>query len=153
MTVHTVVEYFLKAGASYRDDIDWQRIYDSEGSGSGLLRTGKFGIGVFAAFLLGDELEVETRHVTQPEGIAFQARLDDQQIQLLRQSMEIGTTIEVRVPPRRFFELMNGRHFWCDTYLLGSPSVRMTVRLRGLVRFGSDAAPEYGLEFRELEET
>ena len=50
------------------------------------MRAGRFGVGVFAAFLLGPQIAVVTRHVTAAEdqGLEFVASLEDEHIQLRR---------------------------------------------------------------------
>lgn len=53
-----------------------------------------------AAFLLGDEIEVTTRHAfAKPdEGLRFSARLDDEFISLTRVRALVGTTIRIKIP-------------------------------------------------------
>jgi molecular chaperone HtpG len=112
MTEEVVANYFLKAGASFRRSIAWKKEFESEPSTtqknklkSRVLRSGRFGIGVLAAFLLGDEIEVLTRHVTSQRGIRFSMRLDLRPpaleigpIQLSYDAtLPIGTTVKVKV--------------------------------------------------------
>jgi len=60
MTFDTLRDYFLTVGASFRYSDYWSVFFtDAQGS-SGPPRTGRFGIGVLAAFLLGDTLEIHT---------------------------------------------------------------------------------------------
>ena len=68
-----------------------------------MLRTGRFGVGALAAFLLGDEIEVITRQAfaSEHEALKFTARLDDEFISLIRTSAPIGTQIRVKVPKRK----------------------------------------------------
>lgn len=76
MTPATVMESFLTAGATFspvkegnETRVDWMKV-------------GRFGIGVFAAFLLGSQIRVTTRHLEEARGITFIARLDDDLVQL-----------------------------------------------------------------------
>jgi molecular chaperone HtpG len=76
MTPATVRASFLTAGATFspaKDEseirVDWMKV-------------GRFGIGVFAAFLLGSQIRVTTRHLEESRGITFTARLDDELVQL-----------------------------------------------------------------------
>ncbi len=141
MTEETVANYFLKAGASFRRSIAWKKEFES-GVGeaafkSRVLRSGRFGIGVLAAFLLGDEIEVLTRHVTSDRGIQFSMRLDIvppaaelAPIQLNYESdMPVGTTIKIKVTkvkedPQGIMgtNIFTSSDLW-DWYCLKSPSV------------------------------
>lgn len=99
MTLDTVVDYFLIAGASFRNSDVWkQRHTDSDGAAR-VLRGGRFGVGALAAFLLGEEITVKTRHAerSESEGIEFTAKIDDPVIELKKSNLPIGTTISVWV--------------------------------------------------------
>jgi molecular chaperone HtpG len=156
MTEETVANYFLKAGASFRRSVAWKKEFESENRTdekaelkSRVLRSGRFGIGVLAAFLLGDEIEVSTRHITCERGVRFSVRLDLHPpaleiapIQLTYDaSLPIGTTVKLKVSRvvRAKVE-KKGRHTivaspdifvdpdsW-DWYCLETPSVK---RLKG----------------------
>ena len=146
MTEEVIVNYFLKAGASFRRSIAWKKEFESEGgateghSKSRVLRSGRFGIGVLAAFLLGDEIEVLTRHITSDRGIRFTMRLDLRPaaleiapIQLTYVSdVPVGTTVKVKVTKVKKEDddtaaLFRNAELW-DWYCLSVPSV---VRLKG----------------------
>ncbi|MGC3966251.1 MAG: hypothetical protein QM775_02420 [Pirellulales bacterium] len=66
------------------------------------MRSGRFGIGALAAFLLGDEIEVTTRHISQPKdrGISFSASLDTEAINARYCPCAVGTEIRVRLHER-----------------------------------------------------
>jgi molecular chaperone HtpG len=100
MTTETIRDYFLKAGASFRRSNAWRQEYEDSEGHSRVLRTGRFGVGVLAAFLLGDAIEVTTRHALAgtDEGIAFAAQLDDDAISLNRALCPVGTRIRIKVP-------------------------------------------------------
>jgi molecular chaperone HtpG len=102
MTAQIIQEYFLKAGASFRKSNAWRQDHEDAPGHSRVLRTGRFGVGALAAFLLGDEIEVTTRHVFSPEteGVTFRARLDDEAISLVRTRAPIGTKILINIPTR-----------------------------------------------------
>lgn len=96
MNAEIIKNYFLKIGASYRTSETWKSMY-SDGEGIYIPRTGKFGIGMLAGFLIGDEIEVHTSHVsTESRGIKFNYKLDSNEIELLFQHKnDIGTSIRV----------------------------------------------------------
>jgi molecular chaperone HtpG len=100
MTAQIIQDYFLKAGASLRQSDSWRREHEDTEGHSKVLRTGRFGVGALAAFLLGDKIEVTTRHALSApdEGVNFSARLDDEAISLVRTSSPVGTKIRIYVP-------------------------------------------------------
>jgi hypothetical protein len=100
MTADTLRDYFLKAGASFRRSDTWRREYEDESGHSRVLRTGRFGVGALAAFLLGDRIEVTTRHAFAQSdwGLRFSAQLDDEAISLVRLEAPVGTKISIKVP-------------------------------------------------------
>jgi molecular chaperone HtpG len=102
MTAQVVQEYFLKAGASFRKSNAWRQDHEDTQGHSRVLRTGRFGVGALAAFLLGDEIEVTTRHVfaLPTDGATFRARLDDEAISLIRVPAPAGTKVRINVPKR-----------------------------------------------------
>lgn len=138
MTAETVRDYFLKAGASYRQSEIWRRHFESEGK-SKILRSGRFGIGALAAFLLGNRIEVSTRHITAPtnEGLQFNASVEDEVIELKWAKLNhIGTTIRVKLTQHALKVLSNAKeqHDWSyvdslrrrypwDWYVLDDPKV------------------------------
>jgi molecular chaperone HtpG len=146
MTAETVRDYFLKAGASYRQSEAWRGHFEVEGK-SKILRSGRFGIGALAAFLLGNRIEVATRHAIVPEheGIRFSATIEDEVIELRREARNhVGTTIRVKLSPQAAKALSNyrnrasgsdwtnvgslrQRHPW-DWYVLEDPKVERYIQ-------------------------
>jgi molecular chaperone HtpG len=107
MNSHILKNYFLRAGASYRRSTEWQRGF-ADGSGhSTILRSGRFGIGVLAAFILGPQVAVRTRHYTEQYGLSFSARLETDPIDLRYCEMPVGTEIQVAVAGSKVPHLKN----------------------------------------------
>jgi molecular chaperone HtpG len=147
MTEEVIAEYFLKAGASFRRSIDWKKEFEASDKSafkSHVLRSGRFGIGVLAAFLLGDKIEVATRHISSTRGIRFSLHLDLQPaavgvepIQLnYDASLPVGTTVKVIVSKVKLSKNMGEADIFSDSYLwdwycLEKPSV---IRLQGKER-------------------
>lgn len=142
MTADIVRDYFLKAGASFRKSDLWRRAHEDDAGQSRILRTGRFGVGALAAFLLGDEIEVTTRHVTSPpdEGIIFMARVESEAISINRVTCPVGTGIRIPIPehmrdkvkilvPREWTKMI-GTNDACGHYFLRSPSVVITFSHR-----------------------
>lgn len=132
MSAETVRRYFLRAGASFRRSDAWRKIHETPEGRSRVLRSGRFGIGVLAAFLLGDEVEVSTRNAIAQAGtgIAFKATLDTEDIELRHCSRPVGTTIRVRTSEEGVWKsLAEGPTTW-DWYCLPEPSVARSISAR-----------------------
>lgn len=107
MTPEVVRDYFLKAGASYRDAPEWKQEH-MDGQHARVLRSGRFGVGLMAVFLLvGDQrdasIEVRTCHVSRWQdrvGVEFTASLADTQVELRRcENAPVGTRVRVHLSP------------------------------------------------------
>ena len=70
MNEDVLLNYYLSAGSSYRSSDAWMAANAPDGK-SQVARTGKFGVGFLAAFLLGDEVEVHTQHREDEKGYHF----------------------------------------------------------------------------------
>ena len=103
MSLTTVLDYFLKVGASYRQSDAWRDRFEYKPGKAKVLRSGRFGIGVLASFLLGQEIHVLTRHIdSRPdEGISFATSLDEELIEIKYVRAPVGTTITIRVRGKR----------------------------------------------------
>ncbi len=148
MLAETIRDYFLRAGASFRASPAWRERFEGSDGRSKVLRAGRFGVGVLAAFLLGEEIHVSTRHVSagRDQAIEFCATLDTEAIDMRRIARGVGTTVRVRMHERdwnalkraeeskqrppgdyrlaRFFE--DSEEAWSsdwDWYCLGDPVV------------------------------
>jgi hypothetical protein len=129
MTAETVVNYFLKAGASFRSNPKWREAFTDADGCSQVARTGKFGIGVFAAFLLGERIHVQTRHLSQrrEDGLVFSAGREDEVVEIRKASIPIGTKIEVELHQVVANLLLSDRERW-DWFVLQRPTVTRLIR-------------------------
>ena len=104
MSLDTVLNYFLRVGATFRRSESWKRQHTNADNGgrSRVLRSGRFGVGVLAAFLLGEEIEVETQHVHGGSfsGIRFRASIDAELLEMTRIDRTPGTTIRIALGPQ-----------------------------------------------------
>ena len=84
MSLQTVINYFLRVGATFRRSSEWKLQFEPVANSPNVLRSGRFGIGVLAAFLLGPRVRVSTRHPAsqEDEGIEFEVGLDSQMIEV-----------------------------------------------------------------------
>jgi len=102
MDIDVVTEYFLKAGSTFRSSDHWQKHFTHNGD-SLLLRSGRFGVGVLAGFLIGNMVQVITKHYTANQGLEFKAVLDDRSINIRKCDCSYGTTIRVKCS-QEFYE-------------------------------------------------
>jgi hypothetical protein len=122
-----VRDYFLRVGASLSHDADWMQRFPPAKQ-AGLLRSGRFGIGVLAAYLLGDEVHVTTRHATEVDGIGtrFVARLSDAPLELRRVPAPVGTSIHIPLPAAVHDALASQPDSW-DWFALQVPRVARVI--------------------------
>ena len=127
MTVDVINKYFLKAGASFRQSDAWRELYIKQAK-SRILRSGRFGVGVLSSFLIGNTIEVTTRHVTKPinEGIFFKCSIDDEIISLFHISCPIGTKIKIQISDQHIFDRLSEGKYW-DWYCLEKPSLTRII--------------------------
>jgi molecular chaperone HtpG len=129
MTPEIVQNYFLKAGASFRRSDAWKKEHEDQEGKSRVLRSGRFGIGILAAFLLGETLEVESRHVTSAQdcGVRFKCSIDDESIELQRATIpKIGTTIRIALSENTFKRLQETTTEW-DWFYMRQPLVERRI--------------------------
>ena len=105
MNLYDIKNYFLTIGSSYNDNIDWKKTRDQ----NNIYRSGRFGIGVLAAFLLGSEITVVTRKRNEEMGYKFSLSLNDKFIQIDKvQNATFGTKIEIQSNKKILKELLSG---------------------------------------------
>lgn len=100
MRSDTIQNYFLRAGASFRRSAEWAKDFLAENGQPLVLRAGRFGIGVFAVFLLGPSFKLWTRHAGADKtmGYTLDASASSQLIEIRRgDGLPVGTTIEVEM--------------------------------------------------------
>lgn len=99
MSLETLESYFLKAGASFRRSQWWKGQFADDAGKSLVRRSGRFGVGALAAFLIGPSIELVSRHFLDKtgQGLAFKMTLDDGLIEVRRVQAEIGTTITIPI--------------------------------------------------------
>jgi|GEM_PF-2657005 len=103
MTLDVLKRYFLNAGSSFRTSLAWKKQFADNKAKSEVLRSGRFGVGALAAFLVADDpteirLSVKTRHAkAKPnEAVSFETSLSDAPISVnFVDKNDIGTEISV----------------------------------------------------------
>lgn len=89
-----IVDSFLTAGATFREPIDDEEL--DPAAALRWMKTGRFGVGVFASYLLGNEVRVTTRHAGAVKGITFTAGLGNDLVQMdWAEDVPVGTEIVI----------------------------------------------------------
>ncbi|TMO71770.1 hypothetical protein CWC17_16025 [Pseudoalteromonas sp. S3785] len=123
MTLDVIENYFLNIGASFRNSDRWKKDHETDGH-SNVYRTGRFGIGLLAAYLLGEELKVETRHISQPadKALQFNCRKGGNSIVVSHVEFHVGTRITIKINDTVRDELIEDEELW-DWFSLSTPKV------------------------------
>jgi hypothetical protein len=97
MTLDVIKNYFLRAGASFRNSERWKRDFVDEHGRSKIARSGRFGVGAVSTFLIGDRIAVYTKHFSErsEDGYFFECSIEDDEIEIKRKKGNVGTIITV----------------------------------------------------------
>lgn len=131
MSLYIIENFFLNIGASFRNSDKWKEMHETDGH-SNVHRTGRFGVGLLAAFLLGDEIFVETHHISEPRGLKFSCSKDSEHISIMPYECPVGTKITITLSEFALSELRNKseQEKW-DWYCLSSPKVNRIINIEG----------------------
>lgn len=119
--------YYLSAGSSYRYSDNWIADFTQDRKAQ-IARSGRFGVGVLAVFLLGTSVRVQTRHLKDSRGYAFDFTIDQESIDVRRINCEVGTAITVELSDQTLSDLKNLDNYhkrkWLNWYAFREPEVR-----------------------------
>jgi hypothetical protein len=141
MTSEVIREHFMAVGGSYDPLAD--PLHLSPSSPRSRPRSGRFGVGVLASFLLGTEVQVVTRHlsVAEHEGLHFQLTEYAEEAELRFCRVPVGTTIRVRLDEHMVERLAGNPSSW-DWYQYTEPPVeRGEIREENFSVFPSSLPP------------
>lgn len=138
MNEDVIVNYFLKAGASFRDSYYWRSHFIQENGKSIVQRNGRFGVGVFAGFLIGEKIKVRTSHTNGEITYEFEVNLSQEQIEVnvSKLKKEIGTEIIIELSDTIYQTLENqlkseSRYdeypAWFDWYKLSDIKIEISI--------------------------
>ncbi|MBX7045664.1 MAG: ATP-binding protein [Ignavibacteria bacterium] len=98
MNPEIIKKYLLTAGASYRKSKEWEGVYLNEEGKSIVRRSGRFGVGLLAGFLIGDDMSVQTKKYDEEFGYKFSIHHDSRNINILKaKSIKNGTQIKIKI--------------------------------------------------------
>ena len=149
MDENVLLNYYLSAGASYRTSDQWFEQF-ATGRDSNIVRTGRFGVGVLATFLLGNRVEVTTRHIKDEWGYTFEFDLEPKALDIKRPETppEVGTTITVTLKEEALERLQvdcEDEKTWLHWYWFKEPSVRYWINDEEYIS-GIDCVPQDELD-------
>ena len=152
MNEDVIANYFLTAGASYRDSREWKESFTDEKAKPTVVRSGRFGVGALAAFLLGESAKVTTRHINDEKGYCFEYSAKPELLNVTRIEKETpGTSIEVKMNEQALKNLPDDRKTssetdWVNWYHLKKPPVTFRVD-------GKALKPDDIYDIKESEDT
>lgn len=96
MNEDVLINYYLTVGASYRRSASWAAQHMDDEGKSRVVRSGRFGVGVMAAFLLGENVTVTTRHHKDDRGYRFSFNAEGEILNIERiENAIVGTVIAI----------------------------------------------------------
>lgn len=124
MTADIIINYFLISGSSFRNSEIWEGKFVKDGE-SVVARTGKFGIGVLSAFLLGSYVEVTTRSMDEKLGYQFGIEIGKENINIERVEAPIGTKLTISSTHKILDEIVLEKKYprWNDWYCFSEPNI------------------------------
>ncbi len=151
MSVYELANYFLKAGATNRKSKEWDQFFIGEDGKNKVLKTGKFGVGILAAFLIGDEIEVSTRRYDSSSGLSLRANINSKDIEIKKiKDCQIGTRLKIFIRKEAlFFFKVPSSHLipWDKWYTSKYPVIRYNCVLG--YQFGNLGYEEFEPGFDE----
>lgn len=132
MSEDVLINYYLVAGSSYRKSDNWKDTYMNDDGSIKICRIGKFGIGVLATFLIGNEIEVITRYLNDEKGYCFTLNKNkNSALDVERTNNEIGTTIKIHMHDFavEYFKNKFGQEEWLNWYHFDESEI--TIRFNG----------------------
>jgi len=126
MDIDEIIHYFLNVGVSFRKSLAWRKQFVDDQGQSQVNRNGRFGIGVLAAFLIGEKITVKTRKYNDKTAYFYKATLDSEFIEIQREydsDFETGTTIKLIISNEKREELLKDKKGWADWYVGELPRV------------------------------
>lgn len=139
MDIEIIKNYFLSAGASYRKSLDWQKEFLDNNGKPKIRRSGRFGVGILSAFLIGKEISIKTKKHKSPKGYKFSANLNTELINIIKKSNIIkgGTSIKIKIEEFKIEEFKKKgykNYEWTKWYTLSKPEIKYIL-------FGKEIKP------------
>lgn len=138
MNEDVIANYYLTAGASYRYSSQWADNFVDDNSNPKVVRSGRFGVGALATFLIGNKAKITTRHINDKKGYCFEYTIEPELLNVTKtDKAEPGTTIEITVNKKSIEKFADWDSFgylshWNHWYHFTYPKI--TYRINGKVK-------------------
>ena len=130
MSERSVRDFFFRVGSSSRFSEEWKKTFDPGDGPNHLVRTGYFGIGILAAFLIGSKITVRTRHLESSRGLWFSFKHGDKSVDLnYHDDLDVGTTVTIERDDDSTPTEDLDTFLLSPTYFGGSPVVGMEAKV------------------------
>lgn len=134
MNSDVLLNYFLVAGSSFRNSNVWHECNKDDNNKTVTIRSGRFGIGALATFLLGDTSTVITRHIADEDKLGYSFSYDikaSKPLDVIRvNNVEVGTKIIIPLKQHAvdFFN-KHPAYFtaWYNWYHFREPEISITL--------------------------
>jgi molecular chaperone HtpG len=160
MNLNVIKNYFLHVGSSFRKSDLWKKEFSDEEGNSKVQRSGKFGIGVLAAFLVGSKITLETKSIKSPIGLTFQTELNTNQIEILKiTDKSVGTKIIIPTTIDIINQLKLSEYSFDKWYSHSSPLIKyidqtkLIKRKLGYAKYAPGFNDLISSEWHQLEKT
>ncbi len=156
MNLDILKNYFLNVGSSLKKSSHWKKTFSDEQGKSKIQRSGRFGIGVLASFLIGDKIEVTTKDSNSSYGLSFTTDLNSEQIEIVKINKDdVGTSIKIKITKSTLEKLEDSYYRFDEWYYQSKPIVTYIDETNTFYNLGiKDKTPNYneelGKEWREL---
>lgn len=132
MSEEIVRNYFLTIGASFRYSASFNELFNKSQQNQ-IFRTGRFGIGVLAAFLSGELMQVVTRTREAQKALLFECGIHSNDIEFRYINAPVGTQIRIKLNSDAYNHLypisLNNTNshyvspYKLDWYIFSSPNI------------------------------
>lgn len=137
MSLNIIKHYFLEVGASLRKSTLWKKAFSDDKGETKIQRSGKFGIGVLASFLIGDTLTLETKDSNSSYGLYLTTDLNNEQIEIKKTKQEkVGTIITIQIKKEILNQLKNSRFPFDKWYVQNNPNVEIQDLTKSFSKLG-----------------
>lgn len=127
MNEDIIANYYLTAGASYRYSKQWAETFLDSENNAKIARSGRFGIGALATFLIGNQAKVITRNINDARGYCFEYTIEPKILNVSKiDKTEPGTIIEITMNQKAidtFVKTYWYGHGWSDWYHFTEPNI------------------------------
>ena len=148
MNQRILLDHYLTVGSSYRDSNEWKKQFQTQQGDIEVIRSGRFGVGMLAGYLLGKDIEVSTRYRNEKKGYKFQVDVNGDCPDVWRTEEEsIGTKIHIGNLGQKAMEYFVPSDGFSqpsilDWFYLDKPEINLVINGTEIQR--SDLWPSFG---------